>query len=115
MKKYLALTAIAAVALTGCVTTDMRMGSPEAKTVATGAAGGASAENANTELERCDSSLGTISLVENQTAGWYTILTQQYRLPPTSQLLRLMIQQSNCFIVVERGAAGMAPWRVNAR
>lgn len=61
MKKYLALTAIAAVALTGCVTTDMRMGSPEAKTVATGAAGGASAENANTELERCDSSLGTIS------------------------------------------------------
>lgn len=107
MKKYLALTAIAAVALTGCVTTDMRMGSPEAKTVATGAAGGASAENANTELERCDSSLGTISLVENQTAGWYTILTQQYRLPPTSQLLRLMIQQSNCFIVVERGAAGM--------
>lgn len=107
VKKYLALTAIAAATLTGCVTTDMRMGSQDAKTVATGAAGGANAENANTELERCDSPLGTVSLVENQTAGWYTILTQQYRLPPTAQLLRLMIQQSNCFVVVERSAAGM--------
>lgn len=107
VKQQFALTALAALALSGCVTTDMRMGAPEAKTVATGAAGGANAENANTELERCESSLGTVSLVENQTAGWYTILTQQYRLPPTSQLLRLMIQQSNCFVVVERGAAGM--------
>jgi hypothetical protein len=107
VKKQFALTALAVLALSGCVTTDMRMGAPEAKTVATGAAGGANAENANSELERCASPLGTVSLVENQTAGWYTILTQQYRLPPTSQLLRLMIQQSNCFVVVERGAAGM--------
>lgn len=112
MKKYLALTAIAAVALTGCVTTDMRMGSPEAKTVATGAAGGASAENANTELERCDSSLGTISLVENQTAGWYTILTQQYRLPPTSQLLRL--DDPAVQLLHRRGNAARPAWRHGA-
>jgi len=100
-----ALTVLAALTLAGCASMDM--GSQKAKTVATGAAGGADAENANTQLEHCDSSLGTISLVENQTAGWYTILTQEYRLPPTAQLLRLMIQQSNCFIVVERSAAGM--------
>ncbi|MCB2068558.1 MAG: peptidoglycan-binding protein, partial [Ottowia sp.] len=30
-----------------------------------------------------------------------------YRLPPTANLLRLLIQQSNCFVVVERGAGGM--------
>jgi curli biogenesis system outer membrane secretion channel CsgG len=36
------------------------------------------------------------------------VLTGQYRLPPTASLLRLMVQQSNCFIVVERSAAGMA-------
>uniref|UniRef100_UPI00374D1195 CsgG/HfaB family protein n=1 Tax=Rhodoferax sp. TaxID=50421 RepID=UPI00374D1195 len=40
-------------------------------------------------------------------AGWYTILRNEYHLPPTANLLRLMIQQSNCFIVVERSAAGM--------
>jgi curli biogenesis system outer membrane secretion channel CsgG len=48
-----------------------------------------------------------VSLVENQSAGWYTILTGEYKLPPTSNLLRLLVQQSNCFVVVERGAAGM--------
>lgn len=108
MHKQLVLAAAAAALfLTGCETTDMRMGAPEAKTVATGAAAGGNAENANSQMEHCPSPLGTVSLVENQTAGWYTIVTQQYRLPPTSQLLRLMIQQSNCFVVVERGAAGM--------
>lgn len=48
-----------------------------------------------------------MSLIENEQAGWYTILRNEYRLPPTANLLRLMIQQSNCFIVVERSATGM--------
>ena len=100
-------TACAVVALTGCETTNMKMGSSDAKTVATGAAGGATAANESAQLERCQSPLGTVSLVENQDAGWYTILRNEYRLPPTANLLRLLVQQSNCFIVVERGAAGM--------
>lgn len=45
--------------------------------------------------------------IENQSAGRYTILTGEYRLPPTANLLRLLVQQSNCFVVVERSAAGM--------
>lgn len=93
--------------LTGCETTDMQMGSASAKTMATGSAAGAATDNASTQLEHCPSALGTVSLVENQQAGWYTILRNEYKLPPTSNLLRLLIQQSNCFIVVERGAAGM--------
>ena len=99
--------ACAALALTGCETTNMRMGSAESKTVATGAAAGGSAANESGQLERCQSPLGTVSLVENQDAGWYTILRNEYKLPPTANLLRLLIQQSNCFVVVERGAAGM--------
>lgn len=108
-KKTFPLLAVAcaAVLLTGCETTNMRMGSPDAKTVATGAAGGASAANESAQLEKCSGPMGTVSLVENQDAGWYTILRNEYRLPPTSNLLRLLIQQSNCFVVVERGAAGM--------
>ena len=105
------LAAIAAVcvsfALVGCETTNMKMGSPEAKTVATGGAAGSASTNVNSALERCAAPLGTVSLVENQSAGWYTILRNEYRLPPTANLLRLMIQQSNCFVVVERSAAGM--------
>lgn len=104
-----ALTAVAAAAfvLAGCEATNMQMGNYGAKTVATGGAAGGSASGENVALERCDAPLGTVSLVENQQAGWYTILRNEYRLPPTANLLRLLVQQSNCFVVVERGAAGM--------
>jgi hypothetical protein len=93
--------------LAGCETTDMQMGSQAAKTTATGSAAGSASANASGQLEHCAGPLGSVSLIENQQAGWYTILRNEYRLPPTSNLLRLLIQQSNCFVVVERGAAGM--------
>ncbi|MBX3610506.1 MAG: peptidoglycan-binding protein [Hydrogenophaga sp.] len=73
----------------------------------TGGASGSAAANASDQLERCESPLGTLALVENQSAGWYTVLRNEYRLPPTANLLRLMVQQSNCFVVVERSAAGL--------
>ncbi|MFV0679862.1 peptidoglycan-binding protein [Ottowia sp.] len=93
--------------LVGCETTNMKMGSQDAKTVATGSAAGSATSGESSALEKCASPLGTISLVENQNAGWYSILRNEYKLPPTSNLLRLLVQQSNCFVVVERGAAGM--------
>ena len=107
--KLAVLAAIGAAALlAGCETTNLKMGSAGgADTVATGGAGGATSSGENTQLEKCAAPLGTVSLVENETAGWYTILRNEYRLPPTANLLRLMVQQSNCFVVVERGAAGM--------
>lgn len=92
----------------GCVSTGMQMGNPEAKTVATGSAAGSAVQGDSAALEKCASPLGTVSLIENQSAGWYTILRSEYRLPPTANLLKLLVQQSNCFVVVERGAAGMA-------
>ncbi len=102
-----AAAAASALFLAGCATTDMQMGSQSAKTTATGSAAGSATSGESSQLERCESPLGTVSLVENVNAGWYTILTGEYRLPPTANLLRLLVQQSNCFVVVERGAAGM--------
>ena len=106
-KLPLAAAVAATLLLTACQTTDMQMGSQGAKTVATGAAAGEATANASSSLEKCPTPLGTVSLIENQSAGWYTILRNEYKLPPTANLLRLLIQQSNCFVVVERGAAGM--------
>jgi len=74
------------------------------KGAVTGAAGGATSEGANSTLERCPEALGTIGVVEDQSAGWYRTL-QSYKLGSTVPVLRMMIQQSNCFVVVERGAA----------
>jgi curli biogenesis system outer membrane secretion channel CsgG len=74
-------------------------------TVATGAAGGAAAEGASNQLERCAESLGTVAVVEDQGAAWYGYLYSHYKLGSTVPVLRMMIQQSNCFVVVERGRA----------
>ena len=101
------LTAVAAavVAFAGCVQTAPKVGSAEAKTVATGSAGGAGAQGENAQLEKCTSPVGTLAVVEDQNQEWYRILTQQRGLTSTVPVLRLMIQQSNCFVVVERGRA----------
>src|SRR5436190_20070812 len=95
-----ALATILAVLLAGCSGTSPTLGG--GGTVDTGGAGGATAENASGQLEKCNESLGTMAVVEDQNAPWYRTLTQ-YRLGSTVPVLRMMIQQSNCFVVVERG------------
>jgi curli biogenesis system outer membrane secretion channel CsgG len=71
-------------------------------TPATGAAGGATSEGASSQLEHCNESLGTMAVEEDNTAPWYRHLAQ-YNLGSTVPVLRMMVQQSNCFVVVERG------------
>jgi curli biogenesis system outer membrane secretion channel CsgG len=92
------------VLLCGCAG-PIAMGDHGAKTAATGAAGGAAAQGANQQLERCDKTLGTLTIVEDANQPWLLTLTQEYRMQSTIPLLRLIIQQSNCFVVVERGRA----------
>lgn len=102
------LPSIFAALLTGCVSTGPTIGSKDADTVATGSAAGSSTQNANTQLEKCDSPLGTAALVEETSAEWYRIFTTEYKLGSTAPVLRLLMQQSNCFVVVERGRAFQA-------
>ena len=103
------LSAIAAmvfssmVAIGGCNATTPTLGG--GSNTATGAAAGGSSQGANPQLEHCDSTLGTMAVDEDRTAPWYYRLTSEYQLDSTVPVLRAMIQQSNCFVVVERGAA----------
>lgn len=98
------LLCILSLSLAGCMSS-MSTGSSDAKTVATGSAGGANAQNANSGLERCDASLGTMAIFEDQSETWYQHLTGDLRLPSTIPVIRLLAQQSNCFVIVERGRA----------
>ena len=84
---------------------NMQMGAPEAKTAATGSAAGSTTTNANSQLEKCAATMGTVAIVEDTHASWYGILTGQLRLGSTVPVLKLLVQQSNCFVVVERGRA----------
>jgi hypothetical protein len=103
--KFLTLAVVAALGMAGCQSTAPRMGTESAKTTATGAAAGDTTTNANSQLEKCASPFGTVALVEDQNSAWYRYLTSEYRLTSTVPVLRLLIQQSNCFIVVDRGRA----------
>jgi curli biogenesis system outer membrane secretion channel CsgG len=94
------------IVLYGCSNmTAVQMGDDSARTLVTGSAGGATSQNANTRLQRCDKSLGTLAVVEDQNSPWYHELTREYKLTSTVPLIRLLVQQSNCFVVVERGRA----------
>jgi Curli production assembly/transport component CsgG len=90
-----------ATLLGGCLSTAPKMGG--GNTTVTGAAGGATSQGASGKLEQCDETLGTMALEEDTNANWYRQL-RGYQLGSTIPVLRLMIQQSNCFVIVERGA-----------
>ena len=71
-----------------------------------GSAAGGSTADANKKLEYCDETLGTIALNEDRNSTWWNSYYSRFpSLGSTVPVLRLMIQQSNCFVVVERGRA----------
>ncbi|MDR1975907.1 MAG: peptidoglycan-binding protein [Campylobacteraceae bacterium] len=92
------------VGLTGCIG-GMQLGASSAKTTATGSASGSNAEGDRADLEKCDETLGTLAIHEDPNAEWYKILRHDYKLQPVTPVLRLFAQQSNCFVIVERGVA----------
>ncbi len=94
----------ASVVIAACQSTTPTLGGGQGGTVATGSAGGANATGSNPQLETCTETLGTVAVDEDTRAPWYYDL-QSRRLGPTTPVLRMMIQQSNCFVVVERGAS----------
>jgi len=53
-------------------------------------------------IEKCDKAMGAMAVVEPHPAVLTSL--RRYNLQSPVALIRLMIQQSNCFIVVERGA-----------
>ena len=83
--------------------TGYKQGSEDASGQVTGSAGTNGAHNAAPTLERCDKPFGKIAVYEPQDAFQKALMS--YRLPSPTGLLRMMIQQSNCFVVVERGVA----------
>jgi hypothetical protein len=96
----LALAAGLVALLSGCGSTMPSMGGN--KGVVSGSAGGSTTEGNNSQLEKCSETLGTMALDEDASAPWYYELRRN-SLGSTLPVLRLMVQQSNCFVIVERG------------
>ena len=87
---------VAGMVLAGCQTTKLGGGGSEVS----GSAGDEGAKGESIQLTKCDQPLGTAALVEQQIPG-----LAQVGLESPVPLLRLMMAQSNCFTVVDRGQA----------
>jgi hypothetical protein len=93
----LALSAIALAAGSAGAQTLGKGGS-----LATGGAGpDGSSQGASDQLEHCDSPKGTLAVVEPQSQIGQNL--QRYGLGSPTAVIRMLVQQSNCFQVVERG------------
>ena len=66
-----------------------------------GSGGSAGAKNAAKDLMRCSAPVATVALVEDPSGYAYM---SRYNLPSPLPLMRLMMQQSGCFRVVDRSA-----------
>ena len=62
---------------------------------------GTDGSSGDSGLEHCDKPMGALAVVEPQNE--VLVALTRYRLSSPVGLIRMMVQQSNCFIVVERG------------
>lgn len=72
-----------------------------AQSQTSGAAAGGTATGANDTLQHCGKTLGVVRIQEDTSSQWYRYYGT--RLGSTAPLLSMMILQSNCFVIVERG------------
>ncbi len=68
-----------------------------------GSAGPQGASNASSQLEKCDAPKGTLAVVEAQSQVLAAL--GRFGLQSPTTVIRMLVQQSNCFQVVERGVA----------
>ena len=94
-----------AVLLAGCVTPGGGLVSSGSKsaTAVSGSAAGANSDNANSNLERCASPLGTLAVDDGRGKEWWGSFGRETNITTIEPLLRLAVQQSNCFVITSIG------------
>jgi hypothetical protein len=99
MKKLILSMAMvgATLSFAGCAQMPGGLGSTQASSTA-----GAASSGKKLASQTCTSPMGTVSIEENTSQDWYSIFTTQYQLPSLIPVIRLLVQQSNCFVVVDR-------------
>ena len=93
----------ASVLLAGCVTPGGMVSTGTSPTAATGGAAGSTSAGANSNLERCSAPMGTLAVDDGRGKEWYASFGQATQVTSIEPLLRLAVQQSNCFVITSIG------------
>jgi len=85
------------VLMSGCVSSGTN------GTAMSGSAGGSTSVDANSALERCDATMGTLAVDDGRNADWYGRFGSKTKITTIEPLIRLAVQQSNCFVITSIG------------
>lgn len=98
-------TLAASLTLAGCVTPGAGglVSTGNSATAATGGAAGGTSVGANSSLERCSAPLGTLAVDDGRGKEWYASFGAATQVTTIEPLLRLAVQQSNCFVITSIG------------
>lgn len=72
-------------------------------TAVSGAAAGSESLDENSTLEHCDQTLGTLAIDDGREAIWYSHFRRATNVTSVEPLIRLAVQQSNCFVITSVG------------
>lgn len=104
ISKYTGIKGVFAIALIGTLTACGGMVSTGNQSLGvTGAAGGATSAGADETLQRCAAPLGTIAVDDGRNADWYGAFGSATQVTSIDPLLRLAVQESNCFVITSIG------------
>lgn len=91
------------VALAGCVTPGGTVSTGTSATASKGGAAGGTSVGADSNLQRCSAPLGTLAVDDGRGKEWYASFGQATKVTSIEPLLRLAVQQSNCFVITSIG------------
>ncbi len=92
------------IAISFCVLMISSCVTPGTKgTAVSGSAGGGASVDASSSLERCNETLGTIAVDDGRAADWYGQFGSTTKVTSIEPLIRLAVQQSNCFVITSIG------------
>ncbi len=93
---FLALS-LCGLLVSGCISTG------SGGTAISGSAGGSNSLEANTTLEHCPQTLGTLAVDDGRNSDWYHNFSRATNITTIEPLIRLAVQQSNCFAITSIG------------
>jgi hypothetical protein len=86
-----------ALGLMGCVTQGTH------GTAVSGSAAGGTSADADVNLERCSETLGTLAIDDGRESAWWTAFGYRTNVTTIEPMIRLAVQQSNCFVITSIG------------
>ncbi|MFO1072905.1 MAG: CsgG/HfaB family protein [Geminicoccaceae bacterium] len=91
------------LALTSCLGAGGSVTQGSGGTAVTGSAAGSTSVGADSGLERCSETLGTLAVDDGREQSWWGDFYARTQITSIEPMIRTLVQQSNCFVITSMG------------